>query len=66
MTVKNRQIKTGSEEEKDDSSLMKLEVQNDNWVDDKFYTKGQTFSCSRSQAKRLLTLDGKLFKAVLD
>lgn len=66
MTIKNRQIKTGSAEEKDDGLMVTLEVQSDNWVDDKFYTKGQTFKCSKSQAKRYLTLDGKLFKTVLD
>lgn len=65
MLILNRQINTDFNKQKDDSFMI-IEVTEDTKVYGKSYPKGKTFKCTRSEARRLMSINSKVFKIKVD
>lgn len=63
MVAKNRQIKTGHDSQRD---MMNVEVVMSGKVLGKEVTAGEIITCTKSEAKRLLSVNKKMFKITLD
>lgn len=65
MIILNRQINTDFNKQKEQSDMI-IEVTEDTKVFGKSYVKGKTFKCTRSEARRLMSINSKVFRIKVD